>query len=129
MRTLFVRGIPRAFDDEALERVFEGEGMMRCFLIKKGERHKGIGFVEFESEEKAQDAMDKLNGKRVGDRELKIEFAKERTPFKERRKRKIQSLKESELSVKNEQDPFESLGPHAKVKSVAVGGVTVQLLP
>ena len=48
--------------------------------------------------------------------------------MKERKKVKIESLKELK-SAEVEEDPFESLGPHARVKSVAVGGVDARLLP
>ena len=73
LRTLFVRGVPRAFDNEAFARIFD-EGVIRSFLIKKEKTagHKGIGFVEFNSVKNAQSALDTLNGKRVGDRELKV---------------------------------------------------------
>ena len=73
LRTLFVRGVPRSFDEDAFARIFEVEGVIKSFLIRKegGDGHKGIGFVEFDSVQNAQAALDTLNSKRVGDRELK----------------------------------------------------------
>ena len=56
----------------------------------------------------------------------------ERATFKERKSRKIQELKKhrskESRAQEDEKDPFEALGTHARVKTVAVGGVTTEVL-
>ena len=60
-----------------------------------------------------------------------VEFAKEREAFGERKKRKWTSaVNEQRASAisEGEEDPFAVLGIHAKVRSVAVGGLSSDLL-
>ena len=156
LRTLFVRGITRAFDDDAFRQLLDGQkGVIKSFLIRNRRNdsggHKGVGFIEFDSTKNAKAALDALNGRKVGDRELKVrgqwkklqwkdrgmgdviqvEFAKEREAFGERKKRKwTSSVNEQRPSVisEGEEDPFAVLGIHAKVRSVAVGGLSSDLL-
>lgn len=126
LRTVFVRGIPRSYDDSAFQKIFANhDGLLKSFLIRNNNGHKGIGFVEFDTSKHAQVAINDLDGNKLGDRELKLEFAKERDSFRERKKRKIQSLRIDEF---DEKGFFESLGPHSRLRSIAIGGLESELL-
>jgi nucleolar protein 4 len=64
-RTVFVRGVSFATDEQALESVFSDVGPVKsCFLVRqKGDaKHKGFGFVVFSLPEDAERAVEALHG-------------------------------------------------------------------
>ena len=74
-RTVFVRGVDYATDEQALEAAFGEIGPLRsCFLIRqKGQQqHKGYGFVHFALLEDAQRAVDELSNTRLGGRTIQV---------------------------------------------------------
>lgn len=84
-KRLFVGGIPYRTSEEALQEAFAQAGKVTSArIIKEREtgRSKGFGFVEMETEEMAQAAIDMWNGKELDGRELIVNIARaeERRP-------------------------------------------------
>ncbi len=84
-KRLFVGGIAYKTSEEALQEAFAQAGtVVSVRIIKEREtgRSKGFGFVEMETEEGAQAAIDMWNGKEMDGRELIVNIARaeERRP-------------------------------------------------
>ena len=84
-KRLFVGGIPYRTTEEALQELFAQAGaVVSARIIKEREtgRSKGFGFIEMETEEGAQAAIDMWNGKDFDGRELIVNIARaeERRP-------------------------------------------------
>ena len=45
-------------------------------MTEKNGKSKGLGFVSFEKPESAQEAIKKMNGFKVGDKELKVSLSR-----------------------------------------------------
>jgi nucleolin len=60
--------------------MFEGVGTVLDFFIKRQETGACFGFVEMGSIEEAETAINKLSGKRVGGRMMRVNFAKPKPP-------------------------------------------------
>ena len=68
--------------EEDLKAAFEEYGEVTSAKIisdRYSGRSKGFGFVEMESPEDGQSAIDSLNGKDFGGRELRVDTASERS--------------------------------------------------
>lgn len=78
-KRLFVGGIPYRTTEEALQEVFAQAGtVVSARIIKEREtgRSKGFGFIEMETEEAAQAAIEMWNGKEFDGRELIVNIAR-----------------------------------------------------
>lgn len=78
-KRLFVGGIPYRTTEEALQEAFAQAGtVVSARILKEREtgRSKGFGFVEMETEEAAQAAIDMWNGKEFDGRELIVNIAR-----------------------------------------------------
>lgn len=78
-KRLFVGGIAYATSEEALQEAFAQFGtVVSARIIKEREtgRSKGFGFVEMDTEDMAQAAIDGLNGKDLDGRELIVNIAR-----------------------------------------------------
>lgn len=76
---LFVGNIAYSVDESKLESIFsEIEGFKSIKIVRDREtgNSKGFGFVEFETEDAANEAMEKFNGTDVDGRSLKVDKAK-----------------------------------------------------
>ena len=79
---LYVGNLPWSATEEELKAHFEEAGPVKAVrIITEGGsgRSKGFAFVEMESEEDGQTAIDSLNGKDFGGRELRVDKATERS--------------------------------------------------
>ena len=79
---LYVGNLPWSATEEELKAHFEEAGPVKAVrIITEGRsgRSKGFGFVEMESVEDGQAAIDSLNGKDFGGRELRVDKATERS--------------------------------------------------
>ncbi len=79
---LYVGNLPWSATEEELEAHFAQCGPVKAVRrITEGRagRSKGFGFVEMESSEGGQSAIDTLNGKDFGGRELRVDTATERS--------------------------------------------------
>lgn len=78
-KKLFVGGLPFATTDEALQDLFSQAGSVVSAVIIKDKfsgRSKGFGFVEFATEEEAQNAVSMLNGTEVEGRTITVNEAR-----------------------------------------------------
>ena len=79
---LYVGNLPWSATEEELKTHFEEAGPVKAVrIITEGRtgRSKGFAFVEMESEGDGQTAIDSLNGKDFGGRELRVDKATERS--------------------------------------------------
>ena len=79
---LYVGNLPWSCTEEELEAHFSQAGPVKAVrIITEGRsgRSKGFGFVEMESSDGGQAAIDTLNGKDFGGRELRVDTASERS--------------------------------------------------
>ena len=79
---LYVGNIPWSTTEEELENLFSQFGNVNAVrIITEGHsgRSKGFGFVEMESKENGESAIEALDGKDFGGRDLRVNQAKERS--------------------------------------------------
>lgn len=78
-KKLFVGGIPYTTTEDELREYFSQCGnIVSCSIIidRATNRSKGFGFVEFETEEEAQKAVDTLNNTELGGRNIIVNIAR-----------------------------------------------------
>mmetsp|Transcript_25760 Transcript_25760/g.64690 ORF Transcript_25760/g.64690 Transcript_25760/m.64690 type:complete len:121 (+) Transcript_25760:78-440(+) len=78
-RTLYVGGLEESVDDKLLHSAFIPFGELVAVQIPyeiTTRKHKGFGFVEFEKDEDAADAIDNMEGAELMGRVLKVNVAK-----------------------------------------------------
>lgn len=75
--TLFVANLPFSVTDADLQELFKDFKIKSAHVVKqrRSERSKGFGFVELENEADQQKAMDAVNKKSIGGRELTVRVA------------------------------------------------------
>ena len=80
-KKIYVGNLAYSVDDQELENVFSAHGTVtsaRVIIDRYDNRSKGFGFVEMEDDAAADTAIEALNGKDNGGRELKVSVARER---------------------------------------------------
>jgi polyadenylate-binding protein len=72
MMLLVVQNLDKTIDHKALHDTFSSFGqIMSCKIATDGSgQSKGYGFVQFEAEDSAQNAIDKLNGMLINDKQV-----------------------------------------------------------
>ena len=78
---LYVGNLPWSASEEELETYFAEHGeVVDVRIITEGRsgRSKGFGFVEMASDEAGKAAIEALNGKEFGGRELRVDTATDR---------------------------------------------------
>jgi RNA recognition motif-containing protein len=78
---IYVGNLPFSFGEKELRETFEQYGEISeatVIVDKYSRRSKGFGFVTYSSDESAKKAVDEMNGKEVGGREIKVSEAKAR---------------------------------------------------
>ena len=78
---IYVGNLPFSFGQKELQEAFESFGEISEAVVisdKYSGRSKGFGFVTFTNDEEAKKAIEGMNGKEVGGRELKVNEAKPR---------------------------------------------------
>jgi len=76
---LFVGGLPFSTSEDRLREVFAQAGQVESAVVvtdRDTGRSRGFGFVEMATSEEADQAVQKLNGKDLDGRQLKVERAK-----------------------------------------------------
>jgi len=76
---LFVGSLPWAVDDQALEDMFKEFGTVtsaKVIMDRESGRSKGFGFVEFDDDNAAKEAMKALNGKDMQGRTIVVSEAR-----------------------------------------------------
>lgn len=80
-KKLFIGGLSWGTTDETLRQGFEQFGeVQEAVVIKDREtgRSRGFGFVEMSSDDEAKAAVDRLNGRDIGGRQINVDEANER---------------------------------------------------
>lgn len=115
-RTVYVNNLPYSFTNAQLEEAFSQIGpVRRCFMVKpKGsEQHRGFGFVQFAIIEDAKRAVEGKNGSVMDGRKIKVELAKHRPSFQQRRGKTceggIEGAKGNEKDHKTEHNTDKSI--------------------
>ncbi|XP_060218555.1 nucleosome assembly protein 1;2-like isoform X2 [Lycium barbarum] len=74
---LFVRNLDRSIDSKALHDTFSSFGdILSCKVVTDSNgQSKCYGFVQFDNDESAQSAIDKLNGALINDRQVYVSHA------------------------------------------------------
>jgi len=78
-KKLYVGGLPYSTTDAELADAFAQAGTVQSAVIimdKMSGRSKGFGFVEMASDEEAQTAIETLNGKDLGGRNITVSEAR-----------------------------------------------------
>lgn len=89
---IFIKNLPKTFDDKKLWDMFGVYGkILSCIVCKKDQVSIGYGFVHFEDQKAASEAIKAQNGKKVDGCELSV------SPFKSKDER----LKEGQSTVTN----------------------------
>lgn len=76
---IYVGNLPFKIDSETLKGLFSSYGEIEEAIVisdKFSGRSKGFGFVTFKDEASAQKAIAEMNGKKVEERDLKVNEAK-----------------------------------------------------
>jgi len=76
---IYVGNLPFKIDNETLKGLFSSYGEIEEAIVisdKFSGRSKGFGFVTFKDEAAAQKAIAEMNGKKVEERDLKVNEAK-----------------------------------------------------
>lgn len=78
-KKLYIGGLPYATTDTELKEAFSQAGAVSSAVVimdKMTGRSKGFGFVEFDSDEDADKAIDLFNGKDFGGRTITVNVAR-----------------------------------------------------
>ncbi len=80
---VFVGSLPYSVGEDELRELFAPHGQivdLRLIIDRDSGRSKGIAFVEYDSEESAQKAIEALNGHEINERALVVNIARPRQP-------------------------------------------------
>ena len=78
---LYVGNLPYDTTEDAIREMFAQSGTVTSVALIKDRdtgQSKGFAFVEMSTQREAQAAMSSLNGRMIGDRELKVNLARPR---------------------------------------------------
>ncbi|OIO49537.1 MAG: RNA-binding protein [Parcubacteria group bacterium CG1_02_41_12] len=87
-KKLYVGNLPYGVDDNQLKEIFSAAGNVSSATVisdKFSGRSKGFGFVEFESDDEADAAIEKLNGSDIDGRAIVVNEARPMQPRDDRR--------------------------------------------
>lgn len=82
-KKIYVGNLPWSTTSAELEQMFSEHGAVRSAEVisdRETGRSRGFGFVEMETEEGMNQAVQALNGRDIGGRPLTVNEARERTP-------------------------------------------------
>ncbi|KAJ6679078.1 POLYADENYLATE-BINDING PROTEIN [Salix purpurea] len=85
MANIFIKNLDKGIDHKALHDTFSSFGnILSCKIATDvSGQSKGYGFVQFDSEEAAQNAIDKLNGMLINDKQVYVgHFLRKQEPRK-----------------------------------------------
>ncbi|KAJ9541610.1 hypothetical protein OSB04_028116 [Centaurea solstitialis] len=80
---LFVGGLSYQTDDHSLKEAFSGFGDVieaRVITDRESGRSRGFGFVNYTSDDCAQEAMKAMDGQELNGRSIRVSLATERAP-------------------------------------------------
>ncbi|KAF7138330.1 hypothetical protein RHSIM_Rhsim07G0226200 [Rhododendron simsii] len=121
---IFIKNLDKAIDNKALHDTFSTFGnILSCKIATDPSgQSKGYGFVQFDNDESAQNAIDKLNGMLINDKQVYVgQFLR-----KQERETAISRTKFNNIYVKNlaesttEEDLEKIFGEYGTLTSVVV---------
>ncbi|KAA8528512.1 hypothetical protein F0562_035867 [Nyssa sinensis] len=121
---IFIKNLDKAIDNKALHDTFSSFGnILSCKIATDPSgQSKGYGFVQFDNEESAQNAIDKLNGMLMNDKQVYVgHFLR-----KQERETTMNKTKFNNVYVKNlsesttEEDLKQLFGEYGTITSVVV---------
>ena len=80
MKKLFVRNFPYDLTDDQLKEIFEAAGEVteaKVITDRYTGKSRGFGFVTMSTPEGCQKAIDEINGKEIGGREIVVDHARD----------------------------------------------------
>ena len=83
MTKLFAVGFPRNLDEMQLDQLFAPYGDIELLTIVRDKftlESKGFGFIHIKTETGALEAIQALDGKTFGDRQMEVRLAEEKEP-------------------------------------------------
>lgn len=87
-KRLFVGNLPFSTSNEDLERLFAEVGTCESAKVvtdRDTGRSRGFGFVEMATEQEAKSAVEQLNGRDIGGRQINVDEAHDRPDRSSRR--------------------------------------------
>ncbi|XP_076939644.1 polyadenylate-binding protein 8-like [Bidens hawaiensis] len=121
---IFIKNLDKSIDNKALHDTFSSFGsILSCKIATDGTgQSKGYGFVQFETEEAAQAAIDKLNGMLINDKQVYVgHFLR-----KQERDASLTNAKFNNVYVKNlsesttDEDLKKTFGEYGMITSAVV---------
>ena len=82
-KKLYVGNLPYSMDDAGLQQEFSKFGSVSSAKVitdRETGRSKGFGFVEMDSDDEANSAIEKMNGFSMGGREINVSEARPQAP-------------------------------------------------
>jgi polyadenylate-binding protein len=115
---VYVKNLPESVDDVALKNIFAAYGTIKSAVIMKdadAEKSRGFGFVNFETPEQAQIAVDALNEKTHDGKTLFVGRAQKKSVREAELKARFEQMKLEQMTkwqgvnlyIKNLDDNFE----------------------
>ncbi|XP_023230317.1 polyadenylate-binding protein 4-like [Centruroides sculpturatus] len=114
---VYIKNFGDELDDNKLREMFEkyGPTISAKVMVDKSGKSKGFGFVNFQDSENAKKAVEELNNKEFGGRQLYVGRAQKKAERQTELKRKFEQLKWERMSryhgvnlyIKNLEDPID----------------------
>ena len=107
---LYVKNFGEDFGEEQMRELFLPFGTINRLVVMKDEagQSKGFGFVSYDSHESAAKAVEELNGKVVGDREMYVSRAMKKS------ERNVYLKRQFEVKRKERQQRFQGVNLYIK---------------
>ncbi|TQE10688.1 hypothetical protein C1H46_003591 [Malus baccata] len=121
---IFIKNLDKAIDHKALHETFSSFGnILSCKIATDATgQSKGYGFVQFDSEEAAQSAIDKLNGMLLNDKPVFVgQFLRKQERDGNWNKTKFNNVYVKNVSESTTEDELRKIfGEHGQITSVVV---------
>jgi len=97
---IFVKNLPKSVDDAKLNTMFSKYGPITSAVLMKDENggSKGFGFINYNSHEEAQAAVDDVNGKEIDGTQVYVGRAQKKTERERELKDMFEKLKRERMS-------------------------------
>uniref|UniRef100_A0A1W7R9X3 Polyadenylate-binding protein n=1 Tax=Hadrurus spadix TaxID=141984 RepID=A0A1W7R9X3_9SCOR len=97
---VYIKNFADDLDDDKLREMFEKYGAITSAKVMASDdgKSKGFGFVSFEDPESAEKAVDELNGKELGGKQLYVGRAQKKAERQAELKRRFEQLKMERMS-------------------------------
>ncbi|CDP01307.1 unnamed protein product [Coffea canephora] len=121
---IFIKNLDKAIDNKALHDTFSTFGnILSCKIATDGNgQSKGYGFVQFDHEESAQTAIDKLNGMLINDKQVYVgQFLRKQERESAFSRTKFNNVYVKNLSESTTDDDLKKIfGEHGAITSAVV---------